>query len=133
MPVLSLGRRSVAQLAEVIRPTLFFDTDLKGFGLLASPKSKRNPDGAKTWFVQYRTGDGGRRAATKRVTIGPLSLLTAEKARQRAQILLAEARLGADHAALRKEARIAPTVAELAKLNSAETDTTRKARTVVLY
>ena len=35
MPILKLGRRAVAGLPRVTKPTIFYDTDLTGFGIKA--------------------------------------------------------------------------------------------------
>ncbi len=84
-----------------------FDDDLKGFGLRVFPS------GAKSWIVEYRTNGGGRAVAKKRLTLGSTGTLTPDKARKMAQEALARARLGADPARDKGEARRSATVAEL--------------------
>ncbi|MEH2546889.1 integrase [Bradyrhizobium sp. AZCC 2262] len=107
MPVLKLGRRAVTGLPAVSKPTIFYDSDLTGFGV------KAMPSGALSWIVEYRPGEGGRRVAKRRMVIGTPATLSPEKARDAAETLLAKVKLGADPAAERGAARKAETVDEL--------------------
>jgi integrase len=66
---------------------LYWDTDLKGFGLRVTP------NGACSWIVQYRnrlTRKQGRR------TIGSVQVFSALKAREEARKILESARTGRD-------------------------------------
>lgn len=126
MPVLKLGRRELAKLPAVPRTTLFYDSSLKGFGL------RVQPSGIRTWIVEYRAA-GGRRAPTRRMSLGRSELLSPEKARDAARAILAQARLGEDPAKARAVARQAPTVAELVTRYELETGATRKRSTQQLY
>ena len=90
MPSLKLNKRSVERIA-VPDPSgnqvLHWDTELKGFGLLASGKTC-----AKTYIVQRRLNDGRMR----RLTIGPATVFDTDKAREIAQAQLGEMFLGKD-------------------------------------
>jgi integrase len=104
---IKIGRRALSSLPAVTRPTIFYDTDLTGFGLKASPT------GALSYVVEYRPGAGGRNVAKRRMVIGTPKNLTPEEARSQASNILARAKLGDDPAAERSNARKAETVSEL--------------------
>jgi integrase len=89
------------------RTYILYDEILAGFGVRVTPS------GARSWIVEYRPG-GGRRVSTRRITLGAVGTLPADKARRAAQEHLARARLGADPAAERAEQRAAMTLKELA-------------------
>ncbi|MBW6523268.1 site-specific integrase [Sphingomonas sp. RHCKR47] len=133
MATQKLGRRLLATIGPVTKPCIIYDSDLKGFGIKLLPPSGKNPEGAKSWIVEYRPGAGGRGVAKRRVVLGAVGSLTPEQARDAAKTMLASVRLGADPSAARAEKRSAKTIAELASLYSAETDPVRKARTVQTY
>jgi integrase len=80
---------------------------VKGFGL------RIYPTGQKSWVFEYRAGDGGRRAAKKRVKIGSAGDITPEKARKLADKYRAQVMLGNDPALEKSKRREAPTVKEL--------------------
>jgi hypothetical protein len=61
MPILKLGLRAVKALPVVTKPTVFYDSDLTGFGL------KVFPSGALSWLVEYRPGAGGRGVSKRRM------------------------------------------------------------------
>ena len=108
MPVMKISRRAVGKITPLEKPVTYFDSELKGFGLLV------RPSGSKSWIVEYRPGTGGRGVAKKRIVIGKFDdTLTPENARSRAATLLAEIRLGADPAADRAESRAGETLKEL--------------------
>ena len=90
------------------RTFICYDDTLAGFGVRVTP------GGARSWVVEYRPG-GGRKASTRRITLGAVGTLAADKARRAAQQHLARARLGADPAAEQAEQRAAATVSELAE------------------
>ena len=69
------------------RQVLFWDTELKGFGLLVSGKTK-----AKTYIAQRDLPNG----RTRRVTVGSVAELDLEKAREEAADRLHEMRKGLD-------------------------------------
>ena len=81
-----------------------WDDDIPGFGLRVLPS------GSKRYVVQYRASRRSRR-----ISLGPSTVLTCEKARDRAIGIIAAARNGEDPAAERDAGRKAITVKELAK------------------
>ena len=92
-------RLSVANIGSLKLPAgkrdaIFFDDDLPGFGIRLRTSGKR------TWIAQYRTG--GR---SRRVTLGAVGTVDADKARKAAKTLLARVQLGADPQADRAEER----------------------------
>jgi integrase len=98
-----LTKRSVEGLAVRATDHIVFDSELPGFGIRVMPSGKR------FFLVQYR-----RHGRTRRVMLGLFGPLTAEIARQRALVLLAQARGGGtDPAAERDALRQSATVAEL--------------------
>lgn len=128
-----LGRRTLSALAPVDKPTVIYDSDLKGFGLKVLPPSALHRNGLRSWIVEYRPGAGGRSVAKRRHVLGSTETLTPEKARELARVALAKVRLGEDPAADRAERRAAKTVGELAPAYSGDTDPLRKPRTRELY
>ncbi len=133
MATQKLGRKLLKELPPITKPTIYYDQDLKGFGLKLMPPSNKNPAGAKSWIVEYRPGNGGRSVAKKRIVLGSVGSLTPEQAREAAKTMLANVRLGADPSAMRAEKRGAKTIAELAPLYDAETNPLRKSRTIDTY
>lgn len=133
MATQKINRRLLNQLSPVEQPTIIYDSDLKGFGLKLLPPSGKNPDGAKSWIVEYRPGSGGRGVAKRRIVVGKVGEITPEQARDLAKTMLANVRLGADPSAARAERRSAKTIAELAPMYSAETGPVRKPRTIQTY
>jgi integrase len=75
---------------------IVFDETIPGFGF------RVRASGVRRWIVQYETH--GR---TKRITIGPPHLFTADQARRIAREQLAKVQLGQDPAAEKAEAKIA--------------------------
>jgi len=107
MPIIQIGRKALASLPAVDKTTIFYDRALKGFGL------KLTPSGAKSWLVEYRPGAGGRGVAKRRMVFGGPDTLNPEKARDEAEKLLAQVKLGGDPAVARNEVRRSATVADL--------------------
>ena len=79
-----------------------WDDEIPGFGLRVLPSGRRN------YMIQYRVG-----TRTRRMTLGPHGVLTAEQARTMAMTALAAVRQGSDPAADRQARRDAVTVKEL--------------------
>lgn len=80
-----------------------WDDSLPGFGVRVLPS------GRKGYIVQYRAGRRSRR-----MSLGPSTVLTCEQARTRAITIIAAARGGDDPAARRDADRRTATVKELA-------------------
>jgi len=83
--------------------TLFWDSELKGFGIRVFPS------GQKTFVVKFRTRSGRQRW----LKIGAFGALTPEQARERAKLELAKVVDGADPANERDELRAAITLGKL--------------------
>jgi hypothetical protein len=81
-----------------------WDSEIPGFGLRVLPS------GRKGYVVQYRVGRRSRR-----ISLGPSTVLSCEQARNRAMSAVALARNGEDPAALRDADRKAITVRVLAQ------------------
>ena len=91
------------------REYFIWDSDIPGLGLRILPR------GRKSYVVQYRAGRRSRR-----ITLGPNTVLTCTQARNRAIEIIAAARNGEDPAAARDAQRTAVTVRELAERFDAE-------------
>ena len=70
------------------------------------------PSGAKSFVVNYRAGNGGRKAPNKRVVVGRAGRVTPDQARRLAQELLGRVAAGDDPAGERAEARSLPTLGD---------------------
>ena len=98
-----LTKRTV-DAAEVRSSDYFvWDDELPGFGLRVLPS------GRKGYVVQYRAGRRSRR-----ISLGPSTVLACEQARNQAMTIIAAVRNGEDPAAKRDTDREALTVTELA-------------------
>ena len=97
--VAKLTKRTVDQIAPGENETVHWDDELRGFGLRVWP------GGRKVFFVKCRI-----KGRQKRITIGPHSTTTAEKARVKAFRILSEAKDGRDPAKEHDASRKAPTV-----------------------
>ena len=102
----TISRRMVEAL-KVEKDTVFWDSELQGFGVRAYPS------GQKYYVVQTRA----RGRAAKRVTVGRHGVITAEEARRRAALIVARIKAGEDPVAEPIAAKRAdgPTVAVLAQ------------------
>jgi integrase len=99
-----LTKRAV-EAAEIKDSEYFvWDDGVPGFGLRVLPS------GRKGYMVQYRAGRRSRR-----ISLGPTTVLTCEQARNRAITIIAAVRNGEDPAAKRDADRAAITVSELAE------------------
>jgi integrase len=126
MPI-KLSKRTVDAIAAGPLPVLQYDTELKGFGI------RIGASGKLTWFIEYRPGPGGRRAAKKRLAFGSREFAP-EQARQTAKELLAGVALGKDPMADRHHERQAATFKEFAeRYLKEEAETKLKRGTVVNY
>ena len=103
---LTLTKRTVEALEPAVKSWIAWDDKLVGFGC------RVQPSGTKSFIVNYRPGDGGRKAPNKRVVIGRFGRITPDQARTRAKDLLGRVARGEDPAGERAEARGVPTLAE---------------------
>ena len=106
----TISNRTVAALA-VERDTVFWDRQLKGFGV------RVYPTGGKLYLAQARGPDGpGRPHKAQRITVGRHPVLDAEEARRRAALIIARIKAGEDPVPLPLPAKHhgGPTVADLA-------------------
>lgn len=87
-----------------------WDSEITGFGARLFAPTKRRPDGAKSFFVNYRV-DGRE----KRFTIGSYPDWSVAAARAEAKELRRKIDKGEDPAKERKDRRDAPTVRDLAE------------------
>ncbi|MGD9923719.1 MAG: tyrosine-type recombinase/integrase [Pseudorhodoplanes sp.] len=83
----------------------YFDSDQRGFML----EVRRS--GGKTFYQRY----SDERGRERQFKIGPADALTLDQARKKARIILAQALLGSDPQARRRELREIPTLAELVR------------------
>jgi hypothetical protein len=89
------------------------DVEDPSFAVTREPSERDRcllPSGRKSYVVQYRAGRRSRR-----ISLGPSTVLTCEQARNRAITIIAAARNGEDPAAERDAGRKAITVKELAE------------------
>ena len=70
-----ITKRAVDAVTAIEKRLYVFDTDLKGFGLMVTPK------GHKSYFVEYRPNGGGRSQPKRRYTIGRYSRSSPRAAR----------------------------------------------------
>ena len=80
----------VSQAKPQSAPYVIWDGRLVGFGLRVSPA------GTKSFFVQYRIGEGRRTDASRKMTLGRFPMLSPASARKRAFALLSAVRSGSD-------------------------------------
>ena len=80
-----MTKRTVEALKPAAKSWIAWDDTLTGFGI------RVQPTGLKSYIVNYRAGDGGRKAPNKRVVLGRHGGITAEQARHMAQQVLREA------------------------------------------
>jgi len=62
MPVIKISKHTTDALPSVEKTVIFFDEELKRFGL------KIAPTGARPWVVEYRPGISGRGTPKRRVS-----------------------------------------------------------------
>ncbi len=99
---LSLTRRAIEVMKPRDKPWVAWDDKLTGFGV------RVQPSGVKSFFVNYRTGEGGRKAPNRNVVIGRFGRMAPEQARRVAQQVLGKVAAGGDPALERSEARAIP-------------------------
>ena len=93
---MKLTKTTVARLALPAGKSdaIFFDEDVSGFGV------RLRAGGKRTWIIQYRVG-----AKQRRLKLGTVEKLDADKAREAARNRLAQVTLGADPQKAKVEAR----------------------------
>src|SRR4051794_22187507 len=104
VPTIRISKRATDEIVAGPKTAIYYDTDLKGFGLRVTSSN------ARAWIVEYRPGNGGRGVASRRMTIGSAGTLTVDEARRKARDVLASARLGGDPALELTRRRETPTV-----------------------
>jgi len=102
----TLTKRSIEALQPADNAWIAWDDKLTGFGI------RIHPSGAKSFIVNYRAGDGGRKAANKRVVLGRFGHIAPDQARRLAQNYLGRIANGDDPAAERAAARGIPTIGD---------------------
>ena len=122
----TLTKRTVDALEPAGKSWIAWDDRLTGFGV------RVQPSGTKSFIVNYRTGDGGRKAPNKRVVIGRYGRVTPDQARRKAQELLGRVAAGDDPAGERAESRGMPTLTDAFEDYMAA-NPNRAANTVRLY
>lgn len=108
MPHAKLTKRAIDAIRPTARTEIYWDTDLRGFGLKVTPADR------KIYIAQYRIAGQGRRVV--RLTLGAHGKLTPEKARKLAKSHLGEAENGIDPAEAKRAARKDITISELCDL-----------------
>ena len=98
----TISNRMVAAI-EVTRDTVFWDRELRGFGVRAYPS------GGRVYVAQARGPKGSRR-----VTIGRHGVIAADEARRRAALIIARVKAGEDPVPAPARPAGGPTVAALA-------------------
>ena len=99
---LTLTVRSVDALKPAERSWIAWDDRLTGFGV------RVQPSGLKSFIVNYRAGDGGRKAPNRRVVLGRHGEIPVAEARRKAREMLAAAARGEDPAGGNDEQRGMP-------------------------
>ena len=95
----TLTRRTVEALEPADMPWIAWDDKLTGFGC------RVQPSGIKSFVVNYRAGEGGRKAPNKRVVVGRYGRIAPDQARRKAQELLGRVAGGDDPAGDRADDR----------------------------
>lgn len=100
--------RLTKRFLDVLRPqpgkdVVAWDDEVRGFGV------RVKPTGSGAYILQYRNAEG----RSRRLTLGPIGVLTPEEARKLARGKLGAVAHGADPVEEKRTARAAPTVAEI--------------------
>ena len=117
-----ITKRTVDGLRASGKEFVCWDGELTGFGV------RVRPSGSKSFVAVYRTG--GRDTPLRRVTIGAVGKIEADKAREEARKIIRQAELGHDRAAEKAKARAEMTFDEVCDLYLAEGCETKKASTI---
>ena len=103
---IAIAKRTVDALQPTGKARIAWDDKLTGFGV------RVYPSGRKSYIVNYRAGDGGRKAPNKRIMLGRCDRISAERARRLAHQVLGNVAGGGDPANERAEARGMPTLGQ---------------------
>ena len=122
----TLTKRTVEALKPAEKSWIAWDEKLTGFGV------RVQPSGMKSFIVNYRAGEGGRKAPNKRVVIGRYGRIAPDQARRMAQDMLGRVARGEDPAGERADARGVPTLARAFEIYMAAKPD-RAVNTVRLY
>ncbi len=128
MATQKLTKTSVQELPPRDKVYIVYDSTLPGFGVRVTPNA------ARSWIVEYRPHGGGRGVGKRRITLGAVSVLTPDQARQAAGDVLAKVRFGENAPHDRAARRESPLVSELAEeFMREEVRPIRKSGTAALY
>jgi integrase len=106
-----LDERAVKAVVPPVKGAVsIWDSEVKGFGLRVFARTRRHPEGARSFFINYRVA-----GVERRHTIGDFPRWSALAARNEAKALRKRIDNGEDPARERREKREAPTVADLAE------------------
>ena len=122
MAVGRITKRTVDALQTTGKDYVHWDGELTGFGV------RVRPSGSKSYVAVYRTG--GRNTPLRRVTIGAVGKIEADKARDEAKGIIRQAELGQDRAAEKAKARAEMSFAKVCDLYLDEGCETKKASTI---
>jgi integrase len=101
-----LSKTVVERIKAADQDVVVWDNTLPGFGV------RVKPSGVRSYIIQYRNRNTG---ASRRLTIGRHGpLLTFDQAKKQARAMLTDAMRGEDPVEIRKTARRAPSIADLA-------------------
>jgi integrase len=117
-----ITKRTVDSLQITGKDYVHWDGELKGFGV------RVRATGAMSFVAVYRTG--GRNSPQRRVTIGAVGKIEADKAREEAKSIILQAELGQDRAAEKAKARAEMTFDMVCNLYLKEGCETKKASTL---
>jgi integrase len=117
-----ITKRTVDALKVLGKEYVHWDGELTGFGV------RVRSSGSKSFVAVYRTG--GRKTPLRRVTIGAVGKIEADKAREEAKQIIGQAELGKDRAAEKAKARAEMTFDKVCDLYLAEGCETKKASTL---
>lgn len=117
-----ITKRTVDALQKTGKDYVHWDGELTGFGV------RVRATGSKSFVAVYRTG--GRNTPLRRVTIGAVGKIEADKARDEAKAIIQQAELGYDRAAEKAKARAEMTFAKVCDLYLEEGCETKKPSTI---
>ncbi|MBI4377285.1 MAG: tyrosine-type recombinase/integrase [Elusimicrobia bacterium] len=100
-----LTKRLIKSIHPEAKAVLIHDTDLPGF------QCRIAPNGKAVFYLYYRTKNGRQR----RPSIGVYGVVSCDQARKTALTWLAAVAQGADPSQSRQQAKVAPTIADLAE------------------